>query len=413
MATQHLAPDTTVVLSGGFVNGIKSIFARGEKLFELANHLGSVLVTISDKKIGVDANSDGIIDYYNADVVSAQDFYPFGFKMPGRQWSNGSYRYGFNGKEEDDEVSGDGNQYDYGMRIYNPRLGRFLSVDPLGFSYPWYTPYQFAGNTPIQAIDLDGGEPKGYQEGHPYGASHPGTTVKGVPSKYDNQAWMVGINGGPKQLMHVYAIQDIDKKTYLIFETATGAKSQWYIEYDKEGYKGDVNSFTWSKQPNPANLLTAFIFVPMVALPGAVAVGTTTAGTYILKEIGEEAFEQVTGIPVILDPLDIVKRAVKGAYKDAAKKELKNFFKQNVGESIDEIKKRLTKSIKSHEKEILQHENLIKDPKKYMKEYKKGDWDKLDPRQQKALVEKEWVRHKERHEAMKAAKEQALKDIKQ
>lgn len=31
-----------------------------------------------------------------------------------------------------------------------------LSVDPLTKSYPWYTPYQFAGNTPIQAIDLDG-----------------------------------------------------------------------------------------------------------------------------------------------------------------------------------------------------------------------------------------------------------------
>ncbi|MEM6525260.1 MAG: PKD domain-containing protein [Bacteroidota bacterium] len=46
--------------------------------------------------------------------------------------------------------------YDYGFRIYNPSVGRFLSVDPLTSSYPWYTPYQFAGNTPIQAIDLDG-----------------------------------------------------------------------------------------------------------------------------------------------------------------------------------------------------------------------------------------------------------------
>jgi RHS repeat-associated protein len=84
---------------------------------------------------------------------------PLGMQMPGRKYSNGSsYRYGFNGKEMDNEVSGEGNQYDYGMRIYNPRLGRFLSVDPLFQSYPWYTPYQFAGNTPIQAIDLDGME---------------------------------------------------------------------------------------------------------------------------------------------------------------------------------------------------------------------------------------------------------------
>ncbi len=80
--------------------------------------------------------------------------------MPGRKYSAGTgYRYGFNGKENDNEVKGEGNQQDYGMRIYDPRIGKFLSVDPLTGDYPWYTPYQFAGNTPIQAIDLDGTEP--------------------------------------------------------------------------------------------------------------------------------------------------------------------------------------------------------------------------------------------------------------
>jgi RHS repeat-associated protein len=68
----------------------------------------------------------------------------------------GIYRYGFNGKENDNEIKGEGNQQDYGMRVYDPRIGKFLSVDPLTQSYPWYTPYQFAGNTPIQAVDLDG-----------------------------------------------------------------------------------------------------------------------------------------------------------------------------------------------------------------------------------------------------------------
>lgn len=51
-------------------------------------------------------------------------------------------------------------QLDYGFRIYDPRIGRFLSVDPLFKSYPFYTPYQFAGNMPIAAIDLDGLEAK-------------------------------------------------------------------------------------------------------------------------------------------------------------------------------------------------------------------------------------------------------------
>lgn len=66
------------------------------------------------------------------------------------------YRFGFNGKEKDNETFGDGNIYDYGFRVYDPRKAKFLSVDPLTKSYPWYTPYQFAGNKPIIAIDLDG-----------------------------------------------------------------------------------------------------------------------------------------------------------------------------------------------------------------------------------------------------------------
>ncbi len=75
--------------------------------------------------------------------------------------SENVYRYGFNGKENDKDIS-EGGQ-DYGMRIYDSRLGRFLSVDPLTKSYPMLTPYQFASNSPIQNVDLDGKEGTRYQ----------------------------------------------------------------------------------------------------------------------------------------------------------------------------------------------------------------------------------------------------------
>gem|GEM_PF-5445015 len=79
--------------------------------------------------------------------------------MPSRKYSvaNTNYRYGFNGKENDNDI--ENSAQDYGMRIYDGRLGRFLSADPLTKTYPWLTPYQFAGNTPMQAIDIDGLEP--------------------------------------------------------------------------------------------------------------------------------------------------------------------------------------------------------------------------------------------------------------
>jgi RHS repeat-associated protein len=129
----------------------------GLKQYELSNHLGNVLSVISDIKLPVLAEDGTTIISYTAVVVSATDYSAFGVALYGRTWSSDSYRYGFNGKEKDNEGMGGGNQtYDYGFRIYNPSLGKFLSVDPLFTSYPWYTPYQFAGNAPIWAIDMDG-----------------------------------------------------------------------------------------------------------------------------------------------------------------------------------------------------------------------------------------------------------------
>ena len=75
--------------------------------------------------------------------------------MPGRSYAtaNTNYRFGFNGKELDKESPV---QYAYGFRIYDPRLARFKSVDPITKDYPELTPYQFASNSPISGIDLDG-----------------------------------------------------------------------------------------------------------------------------------------------------------------------------------------------------------------------------------------------------------------
>ena len=98
--------------------------------------------------------NDTVVSGYNAVVVSASDYYPFGMEMVGRKYSSyNTYRYGFNGKENDNEIEG---QQDYGFRIYDKRLGKFKSVDPLTKSYPELTPYQFASNRPIDGIDEDG-----------------------------------------------------------------------------------------------------------------------------------------------------------------------------------------------------------------------------------------------------------------
>ena len=150
-----VVPGITIPASGGTV---EDGYLYGSKFFELSNHLGNVLVTVSDKKIGIDDGANGTTDYFQPEVLTAQDYYSFGMSMPGRKYTkpNSGYRYGFNGKENDNEVKGEGSQQDYGFRVYDPRIGKFLSVDPLTANYPELTPYQFSSNTPVQAIDLDG-----------------------------------------------------------------------------------------------------------------------------------------------------------------------------------------------------------------------------------------------------------------
>jgi RHS repeat-associated protein len=121
---------------------------RGYVHYELVNHLGNVLATVSDRKLGFQNGET----FYRSDVLSLQDYYAFGMEMPERGYNAESYRYGFNGKENDKETG----WQDYGFRLYDKRICRFPSVDPLTKEYPELTPYQFASNTPIMAVDLDG-----------------------------------------------------------------------------------------------------------------------------------------------------------------------------------------------------------------------------------------------------------------
>ncbi len=64
------------------------------------------------------------------------------------------YDFGFNGKMKDDEIVG--GDYDFGARIYDPRIAKFLSLDPLMSKSPGSSPYLFALNSPIICIDREG-----------------------------------------------------------------------------------------------------------------------------------------------------------------------------------------------------------------------------------------------------------------
>ncbi len=107
--------------------------------YQYDNHLGSACLELDE----------------NAALISYEEYHPFGttsYRAGKGETEVSLKRYKYCGKERDEETG----LYYYGMRYYAAWICRFVSVDPLQFKYPHYTPYQYAGNKPITYIDLDG-----------------------------------------------------------------------------------------------------------------------------------------------------------------------------------------------------------------------------------------------------------------
>ena len=73
-----------------------------------------------------------------------------------------AYRYGYQGSEQDNEIKGNGNSYTTLYRQLDPRVGRWLSIDPV--TQPWQSPYISMDNNPIWHNDVLGDviKPQGY-----------------------------------------------------------------------------------------------------------------------------------------------------------------------------------------------------------------------------------------------------------
>jgi RHS repeat-associated protein len=58
--------------------------------------------------------------------------------------------------EKDDELKGSGNSYDFGARMYDSRLGRWLTLDPIPKGNE--SPFAVFSNNPIWFVDPDGND---------------------------------------------------------------------------------------------------------------------------------------------------------------------------------------------------------------------------------------------------------------
>ena len=157
-----------IAMNGSGVDTSRFTDTLGMKQYELTNHLGNVQVVVSDRKIPVDDNN-GSIAWFEADVLSAYDFFPFGMEMSGRVFNlstvqgnniylpgNRNYPFGYQGSIKDNELCGDGNAYSTYFRELDVRLGRWFAIDPKTTMTPWESPYVSMGDNPITIIDIIG-----------------------------------------------------------------------------------------------------------------------------------------------------------------------------------------------------------------------------------------------------------------
>ncbi len=121
----------------------------GNIAYEITNYLGNVNVVISDRKIWTGTPTSA----FKACVVSRTDYFPFGMEISSRTSNSDNYRFGYNGMESDNETKGSGNSYTTEFRQYDPRIGRWLSLDPLMAQFPWQSPYCAFDNNPVINVD--------------------------------------------------------------------------------------------------------------------------------------------------------------------------------------------------------------------------------------------------------------------
>ncbi len=266
--------------------------------------------------------------------------------MPGRNFSAGSeYRYGFNGKENDKDISEDGQ--DYGMRIYDGRLGRFLSVDPLAKLFPWYSPYHFAGCSPIRNLDLDGGEPQDYTENWQYQRINNAGTDKesnywtrtgpdnqygrlnlydyaAVYDKVSDQFWFVMQDGG--KYYYWKHNPGADQMRYIASNIAGNSNGQWVPFETRNAREARITNELCDAT---ATFVAVGITVAVTA-PALMEVSASQAVDFIVEEAVEEVVEQVTGIPIIINPVDVVEHGLKKVIRGQVKERLVEKYGKDV-----------------------------------------------------------------------------------